>query len=47
MDRFMAAATEAFPGVVVQHEDFYSEAALNFLERYQDKYKMFNDDVQG
>lgn len=47
MDKFMAAANEAFPEVVVQHEDFYSEAAFDFLERYQSKYKMFNDDIQG
>ncbi|KAK1920544.1 malate dehydrogenase [Papiliotrema laurentii] len=47
MDKFMAAANEAFPEVVVQHEDFYSEAAFEFLERYQNKYRMFNDDIQG
>ena len=43
----MAAANEAFPEVVIQHEDFYSEAAFDFLERYQSKYRMFNDDIQG
>lgn len=25
----------------------YSEAAFEFLERYQTKYRMFNDDIQG
>jgi len=47
MDNFMEAASEAFPKVVIQHEDFYSEAAFGFLERYQGKYRMFNDDIQG
>ncbi|RSH90870.1 hypothetical protein EHS25_010046 [Saitozyma podzolica] len=47
MDAFMAAASAAFPAAVIQHEDFYSEAAFDFLERYQDKYRMFNDDIQG
>lgn len=47
MDKFMASATEVFPNVVIQHEDFYSEAAFDFLERYQNKYRMFNDDIQG
>lgn len=47
MDKFMAAANDAFPEVVIQHEDFYSEAAFAFLERYQNKYRMFNDDIQG
>ncbi|KAL7420562.1 hypothetical protein Q5752_004513 [Cryptotrichosporon argae] len=47
VDAFMAAAATAFPGCVIQHEDFYSEAAFAFLERYQEKYRMFNDDIQG
>jgi malate dehydrogenase (oxaloacetate-decarboxylating)(NADP+) len=47
MDKFMEAASSVFPSTVIQHEDFYSEAAFDFLERYQDKYRMFNDDIQG
>jgi malate dehydrogenase (oxaloacetate-decarboxylating)(NADP+) len=47
MDKFMKAASDTFPSTVIQHEDFYSEAAFDFLERYQDKYRMFNDDIQG
>ncbi|WVQ84362.1 hypothetical protein IAT38_006514 [Cryptococcus sp. DSM 104549] len=47
MDAFMAAAAEAFPKAVIQHEDFYSEAAFDFLGRYKTKYRMFNDDIEG
>jgi malate dehydrogenase (oxaloacetate-decarboxylating)(NADP+) len=47
MDKFMDAASTVFPSTVIQHEDFYSEAAFDFLERYQNKYRMFNDDIQG
>ena len=47
MDKFMEAASTVFPSTVIQHEDFYSEAAFDFLERYQNKYRMFNDDIQG
>lgn len=47
MDAFMAAASEAFPKAVIQHEDFYSEAAFDFLARYKEKYRMFNDDIEG
>ena len=47
MDAFMDAASKAFPNVVIQHEDFYSEAAFDFLDRYQKQYRMFNDDIQG
>jgi hypothetical protein len=43
----MDAASTVFPSTVIQHEDFYSEAAFDFLERYQNKYRMFNDDIQG
>lgn len=47
MDSFMTAATTAYPGVFIQHEDFYSEAAFAFLEKYRNQYRMFNDDIQG
>ncbi|KAK6907740.1 hypothetical protein I203_101741 [Kwoniella mangroviensis CBS 8507] len=47
MDRFMAAASSAFPNAVIQHEDFYSEAAFAFLDKYRNQYRMFNDDIEG
>ncbi|KAK4453231.1 NADP-dependent malic enzyme [Podospora aff. communis PSN243] len=47
MDEFMEAAAEVYPNMVVQFEDFESEKAFNYLDRYRNKYKCFNDDIQG
>ncbi len=47
MDEFMAAAADVYPNMVVQFEDFESEKAFNYLDRYRNKYKCFNDDIQG
>ncbi|KAH8195702.1 hypothetical protein TruAng_010133 [Truncatella angustata] len=47
VDEFMAAAAEVFPNMLVQFEDFETEKAFNYLARYRNKYKCFNDDIQG
>lgn len=47
MDEFMEAAREVYPEMVVQFEDFESEKAFNYLDRYRDEYRCFNDDIQG
>ncbi|KAJ0164333.1 NADP-dependent malic enzyme [Colletotrichum tanaceti] len=47
MDEFMEAATEVYPNMTVQFEDFESEKAFNYLDRYRNKYRCFNDDIQG
>ncbi|KAH6641599.1 hypothetical protein F5144DRAFT_564127 [Chaetomium tenue] len=47
MDEFMEAAAEVYPEMVVQFEDFESEKAFNYLDRYRNNYKCFNDDIQG
>lgn len=47
MDEFMAAAKDVYPDMVVQFEDFESEKAFNYLDRYRNGYKCFNDDIQG
>ncbi|KAK3308055.1 uncharacterized protein B0T15DRAFT_95578 [Chaetomium strumarium] len=47
MDEFMQAAAEVYPDMVVQFEDFESEKAFNYLDRYRHNYKCFNDDIQG
>lgn len=47
VDEFMEAVQEVFPECCVQFEDFAGHNAIAFLERYRDRYCMFNDDVQG
>ncbi|KAI5865459.1 hypothetical protein GGS23DRAFT_559303 [Durotheca rogersii] len=47
MDEFMEACAEVFPNMVVQFEDFETEKAFAYLSRYRNKYKCFNDDIQG
>jgi malic enzyme len=46
-DEFMQAVTAKWPKCIIQFEDFQSEYALKYLERYRNKYLHFNDDVQG
>lgn len=46
MDEFMAAVEEVYPDMVVQFEDFETEKAFGYLERYRHR-KCFNDDIQG
>ena len=45
LDELMAALTERWPGIVIQYEDFKNP--FPSLERYQNTYTMFNDDIQG
>ena len=45
LDELMAALTEKWPGIVIQYEDFKNPFPA--LDRYQNTYTMFNDDVQG
>ncbi|KAF1735187.1 NADP-dependent malic enzyme [Beauveria bassiana] len=47
MDEFMDAVKEVYPSMVVQFEDFESEKAFNYLDRYRNTHRCFNDDVQG
>ncbi|CCW62513.1 unnamed protein product [Phytomonas sp. EM1] len=47
MDEFMEAVTKQWPGAVVQFEDFSNNHCFNILSRYQEKYRCFNDDIQG
>lgn len=47
MDEFMEAVKEVYPNMFVQFEDFDTEKAFNYLERYRHKQRCFNDDVQG
>ncbi|KAF2876726.1 hypothetical protein BDV95DRAFT_674583 [Massariosphaeria phaeospora] len=45
LDELMAALTDKWPSIVIQFEDFKNP--FPSLERYQNTYAMFNDDVQG
>jgi malate dehydrogenase (oxaloacetate-decarboxylating)(NADP+) len=47
LDEFVAAVDDAFPGVLLQFEDFATEHALGLLDRYRDRLCTFNDDIQG
>jgi malate dehydrogenase (oxaloacetate-decarboxylating)(NADP+) len=47
MDEFMTAVKEVYPEMVVQFEDFETEKAFKYLDRYRNTHKCFNDDVQG
>jgi malate dehydrogenase (oxaloacetate-decarboxylating)(NADP+) len=47
VDEFVEAANRVFPGVCVQFEDWKGSDAIRLLERYKDKYLVYNDDIQG
>ena len=47
VEELVAAATDRFPGLLVQLEDFANANAFRLLERYRDRVCLFNDDIQG
>jgi malate dehydrogenase (oxaloacetate-decarboxylating)(NADP+) len=47
VDEFMEAVQEVFPKCCVHFEDWTGADAVHLLERYRDKYRVYNDDVQG
>ncbi|EKM77361.1 hypothetical protein AGABI1DRAFT_115281 [Agaricus bisporus var. burnettii JB137-S8] len=47
MDEFMYEMSVAFPKLMIQFEDFSTDNAFKYLERYRNTYPVFNDDIQG
>lgn len=47
VEAFVAGVAEAWPGCLIQWEDFKQHNALRILDRYRDRVCSFNDDVQG
>jgi malate dehydrogenase (oxaloacetate-decarboxylating)(NADP+) len=47
VDEFMEAVQEVFHKCCVHFEDWTGVDAIHLLERYRDKYCVYNDDVQG
>jgi malate dehydrogenase (oxaloacetate-decarboxylating)(NADP+) len=47
VDEFVEAAQEVFPKCCIHFEDWTGVDAVHLLQRYRDKYCVYNDDVQG
>jgi malate dehydrogenase (oxaloacetate-decarboxylating)(NADP+) len=47
VDEFVEAVQEVFPKCCIHFEDWTGVDAIHLLQRYQDKYCVYNDDVQG
>jgi malate dehydrogenase (oxaloacetate-decarboxylating)(NADP+) len=47
VDKFVEAVQEVFPRCCIHFEDWTGTDAIHLLQRYRDKYCVYNDDIQG
>jgi malate dehydrogenase (oxaloacetate-decarboxylating)(NADP+) len=47
VDEFVEAVQEIFPKCCIHFEDWTGVDAVHLLERYRDRYCVYNDDIQG
>ena len=47
VDEYLSVAAELFPGALLHFEDFGPANARRILQANRDKYRIFNDDMQG
>jgi malate dehydrogenase (oxaloacetate-decarboxylating)(NADP+) len=47
VEEFVTAAQEVFPGCCIHFEDWAGVDAVRLLERYRDRVRCYNDDIQG
>eukprot|EP01132_Coremiostelium_polycephalum_P000887 gene887-1110_t len=47
VDEFLQAAFDKWPNVLVQFEDISNDHCFKLLDDYRNKYRCFNDDIQG
>jgi len=47
MEEFMHEMATVFPKLLIQFEDFSTDNAFLYLEKFRKEHTLFNDDVQG
>ncbi|KAI0718718.1 malic enzyme [Cerioporus squamosus] len=47
MEEFMQEMATHFPKLLIQFEDFSTDKAFAYLDRFRHRYPLFNDDIQG
>jgi malate dehydrogenase (oxaloacetate-decarboxylating) len=47
IEKYLQVASQLFPSALLHFEDFGASNARRILVRYRDRYRIFNDDMQG